>query len=64
MAKHHDTLCRQWQLLRQIPRYPKKIAVKTLHGYLADEGQKISERTLQRDLNDLSLVFPLIVDDR
>ena len=64
MAKHHDTLYRQWQLLRQIPRHPQKIAVKALHGYLAAEGQEISERTLQRDLNDLSLVFPLIVDDR
>lgn len=64
MAKHQDTLQRQWRLLRQIPRYPQKITVKALYVYLNDEGHEITERSLQRDLNELSTVFPLIVDDR
>lgn len=64
MTKHRDTLLRQWQLLRHIPRFPQKIAVKTLLEYLAAEGLEVSERTLQRDLNELSLTFPLLVDDR
>jgi len=64
MAKHRDTLYRQWLLLRQIPRYPHRITIKALHTDLFAEGLEVTERTLQRDLNDLSLVFPLIVDDQ
>ena len=64
MPKQHDTLFRHWRMLRMIPRYPHKISIQAIHGQLAGEGFQITERTLQRDLNELSSVFPLTVDDR
>lgn len=51
-------------MLRMIPRHPHKISIQAIRGQLADEGFQITERTLQRDLNELSSVFPLTVDDR
>jgi len=64
MRKQHDTLFRHWRMLRMIPRYPHKISIQAIRGQLADEGFQITERTLQRDLSELSHVFPLTVDDR
>ncbi len=54
-----ETLLRQWELLRAIPRAPRKIDVGTLMEKLAAAGYRISKRSLQRDLNQLSAVFPL-----
>lgn len=60
----HETLLRQWQMLRQIPRYPHKISARTLMERLASEGYIVSKRTVERDLISLSLTFPLAQDDR
>jgi len=57
-----ETLLRQWALLGSIPRAPRKIDVGTLLAKLETAGYRISKRTLQRDLNDLSAVFPLLSD--
>ena len=59
-----DTLLRQWELLRAIPRAPKKIDVQTLIAKLEAAGYVTSTRTMQRDLNSLSRIFPLICDDK
>lgn len=59
-----ETLLRQWELLRSIPRAPRKIDVGTLMAKLETAGYRISKRTLQRDLNQLSAVFPLLSDTR
>jgi len=59
-----DTLLRQWELLRAIPRAPKKIDVATLMRKLETAGYKTTKRSIQRDLNLLSGVFPLVCDDR
>lgn len=59
-----ETLLRQWQMLRQIPRYPHKISARTLMERLASEGYIVSKRTVERDLISLSLTFPLAQDDR
>jgi len=59
-----ETLLRQWELLRSIPRAPRKIDVGTLMTKLEGAGYRISKRTLQRDLNQLSAVFPLSSDTR
>jgi predicted DNA-binding transcriptional regulator YafY len=58
------TLLRQWTMLRLIPRAPAKIAVKDLQQQLRDADFKVTARTIQRDLIDLSTVFPLLSDDR
>jgi predicted DNA-binding transcriptional regulator YafY len=59
-----DTLLRQWELLRVIPRAPKKIDVATLMAKLETAGYKTTKRSIQRDLNSLSRVFPLQSDDK
>jgi hypothetical protein len=59
-----DTLLRQWEMLRSIPRAPRKIDASTLMARLEAAGYRIDKRTVQRDLNDLSRVFPLQSDTR
>jgi len=59
-----DTLMRQWQMLRLIPRYPLKISTADLKQKLADEGFDTTQRTIQRDLMTLSDIYPLTCDNR
>jgi predicted DNA-binding transcriptional regulator YafY len=64
MALQHDTLLRQWHMLRHIPRYPSKVTARTLKEKLDLDGFNITKRTIERDLIDLSSMFPLALDDR
>ncbi len=58
-----DTLLRQWAMLRQIPRYPRKVDTVSLQNTLAKQGHEITLRTIQRDLIKLSSVLPLLADN-
>ena len=62
MSRSVDTLYRQWLMLAKIPRYPRRIAVLDLKQILAAEGFEIDVRTVQRDLDKLSVSFPLNYD--
>lgn len=64
MPKHQDSLFRQWHMLRNVPRYPQKITAQALRQMLYHEGFDVTERTVQRDLVELSAVFPLLADER
>ena len=64
MAKNHDSVYRQWHLLRQIPRYPHSITARSIHDYLISVDIIVDERTIQRDLINLSRVFPLTSDEK
>jgi predicted DNA-binding transcriptional regulator YafY len=64
MPKNQDALFRQWHMLRRVPRYPQKITVQDIRRGLVESGFDITERSIQRDLNELSDVFPLYCDDR
>ena len=59
-----ETYLRQWSMLRSIPRKPRKITSSNLLSILESEGYQVSKRTIERDLNSLSLVFPIKCDDR
>ncbi|MDD4930190.1 MAG: WYL domain-containing protein [Gallionella sp.] len=59
-----DTLKRQWQMLRMIPRYPGKITATQMQRKLENEQFTVTKRTVERDLQALSDVFPLMLDDR
>jgi len=59
----NDTLMRQWQMLRLVPRYPLKISTSDLKQKLADEGFETTQRTIQRDLVRLSTIYPLACDE-
>lgn len=56
------TLIRQWAVLRMIPRQPRRIDAPSIHRKLEAIGIYVTLRTVQRDLNDLSSVFPLRSD--
>ncbi len=58
-----DTLMRQWHMLREIPRYPRRISTAELKEHLDAAGHKTTLRTIQRDLVKLSAVLPLLADD-
>ena len=58
-GKKSYTLLRQWKMLQLLPsRYPKDAA--TLRDELEHAGFKVDVRTVQRDLRELSEVFPLV----
>jgi len=62
MSRSDETLYRQWVMLTKIPRYPRKVTVTALESILRGEGYIIDTRTIQRDLNKLSISFPLNYD--
>ncbi|MDL2286008.1 WYL domain-containing protein [Desulfococcaceae bacterium OttesenSCG-928-F15] len=50
-------------MLSIIPRYPRKVDTGTISSRLAEENFKVTRRTIQRDLEQLSSVFPIACDD-
>ncbi|MBK5003096.1 WYL domain-containing protein [Pseudomonas sp. S31] len=53
------TIARQWQLLKLLPARHPGLSSTQLQAALIKAGYKASKRTVERDLNDLSQVFPL-----
>jgi len=64
MRKSTDTLSRQWALLRIVPAYPHWLSTREIHQRTWDQGHEVNIRTIQRDLEFLSLPFPLIAESR
>jgi len=63
-ATTRATLSRQWALLRVLPNRSPGITSADLAMRLRDLGFEVSKRTVERDLNELSLIFPLERNDR
>lgn len=58
------TIARQWELLKLLPhRYPGSTA-RQLQQALLDAGHRASKRTVERDLQELSSLFPLYCNDK
>lgn len=64
MATNQQSLLRQWHMLRMVPRAPAKISAKEMCERLCAADFKVVKRTVERDLKELSQVFPIVVDDR
>lgn len=58
-AKTHTALNRQWELLKRLPKKLPGLTVKQLHDYLEANDYNVTRRTVERDLANLSLMFPL-----
>lgn len=56
------TTTRHWLLLRSVPRAPRKVDTATLARVLAAQGIVVARRSVQRDLQQLSALFPLVCD--
>lgn len=55
-----DLVLRHLEMLKLIPHSPPGISTLELENDLSELGFDVSRRTIQRDLDKLSLVFPLI----
>ena len=64
MSNNTDLLLRQWTMLRMIPRFPRKVTAREMMGRLEDQGFKVTKRTIERDLQWVSTIFPLVSDER
>ena len=62
MATNQQSLLRQWNMLRLVPRAPLSISAGELCERLRALEFPVTKRTVERDLNELSQVFPLSVD--
>lgn len=63
MAKDRGTLARQWELLKLLPTRGAGTSAKELTGLLYDAGFSVSKRQVERDLLELSSLFPLYCND-
>jgi predicted DNA-binding transcriptional regulator YafY len=57
------TLARQWELLKLIPRHRPGATARELCERLKNAGHEVTKRTVERDLPELSIVFPLECND-
>jgi predicted DNA-binding transcriptional regulator YafY len=64
MTTNQQSLLRQWHMLRMVPRAPAKISAKELCERLCAADFSVTKRTVERDLRELSDVFPIVVDSR
>ena len=59
-----DTLLRQISMVEMIPRYPEKTFTSEIKDKLSNLGYEATLRTIQRDLQELSRLFPIVSDER
>ncbi len=59
-----STIVRQWHLLALLPQAPRRVDVARLAVLLRARGFRVHRRTIQRDLVELSRVFPIVRDRR
>ena len=60
---NNNTLARQWEMLKMIPKKAPGITAAELVAKLSYAGIDVSKRTVERDLRDLSLIFPITATD-
>lgn len=53
----YNAMMRQWAILNALPKRPPGITAQALQSKLADLGFNVTQRTIQRDLNDLFRLF-------
>lgn len=63
-ASHHQAIARQWEILKRLPRRSPGITTRQLADDLAQDGFVVTKRTVERDLLELSSLFPLVCNDK
>ena len=51
-------------MLRMIPRFPRKVTAREMMEKLEGQGFIVTKRTIERDLQWVSTIFPLVSDER
>lgn len=62
-ANHETTLARQWELLKMLPSRHPGITSRDLRDRLETAGHDVTKRTVERDLSELSRVFPILSNE-
>lgn len=58
-ASHQQTVFRQWLILRKLTTRRPGITAREMMDHLESEGVTVTKRTVERDLVELSRLFPL-----
>ena len=59
-SDHETTLARQWELLRNhLPSRPPGRTSRDLRDRLEAAGHNVTKRTIERDMDELSRIFPI-----
>lgn len=58
------TISRQWEMLKLLPNRAPGLTAAELHQQLEEAGHRTTKRTVERDLNELSSLFPLHCNDK
>jgi len=60
-SDRETTLARQWELLRNhLPARPPGRASRDLRDRLENAGHTVTKRTIERDMEELSRIFPIV----
>ena len=59
-----NTLARQWEMLKCLPAYGSGLSTREILGKLHQAGFEVDMRQVQRDLGELSRIFPLQCNDQ
>jgi predicted DNA-binding transcriptional regulator YafY len=64
-SDHETTIARKWELLKNhLPPRPPGKTSRELRDALAVAGHDVSKRTVERDLEELSRIFPITRNER
>lgn len=63
-ASHHQAIARQWEILKRLPARGPGVTARELADYLTGLGYVVTKRTVERDLQELSRLFPLHCNDK
>jgi predicted DNA-binding transcriptional regulator YafY len=64
-SDHETTLARQWELLRNhLPPRPPGRTSRDLRDRLDAAGHNVSKRTIERDMEELSRIFPITRNEK
>jgi predicted DNA-binding transcriptional regulator YafY len=63
-TKSRNTIARQWEILKMLPSRPPGMTKRQLSDLLNNNGFEVGGRTVERDLNELSAIFPIACNDK
>lgn len=63
-TKSRNTIARQWEILKMLPSRAPGMTKRQLSELLNNHGFEIGARTVERDLNELSAIFPIACNDK
>jgi predicted DNA-binding transcriptional regulator YafY len=57
-------LARQWEMLKKLPASGPGLTASQIKSWLTDQSYRVSKRTVERDLIDLSMSFGIVCNDK